>query len=147
MNKQLSAEEVLSLSMPIPIVGPMTKRAKLQRLAHIARLQSGWFKSAAAFRIYHDLELYTDDEYNSISTNGSVFALANADPVLTKAGYAGESLGDVKRFFELTRDDLHEFSCDCGGAITNRDMADRIESIARRSPARAIMIDSKSWTG
>lgn len=149
MNKPLSPDEVLSLSMPIPIVEPMTKRAKLQRLAKLARSQSGWWKSSAAFRIYHTLENYTDQDYDSISTGGSVFALANADPVLTEAGYTGTSLGDAKRFFELSREDLHEFSCDCGGAISNRDMADRIEKIARHGPdaATAIVIDSKSWTG
>jgi hypothetical protein len=33
-------------------------------------------------------------------------------------------------FFELTQDELHEFSCDCGGRISNSMMADRITAIA-----------------
>lgn len=132
MNKQLSPDEVANLSMLV-IDAPMTKRAKLLRLAHLARsLRGGWFKSAQAFRIYHSLEHYSDEQYNSIDLSGSVFALAATDPVLREAGYTAESLGDAKRFFELSREDLHEFSCNCGGEITNQDMADRIEKIANR---------------
>jgi hypothetical protein len=138
MNKQLSADEVANLSVPIPIVEPMTRQAKLQRLADIARKN---FPT----RIYHQLEHYPDEAYDEMGTTGSVFHLAKNDPVLRAAGYVGETLGDAKRFFELTRHDLHEFSCDCGGEVTNQDMADRIEKIAGRVPQ--IVIDSKSWTG
>jgi len=34
-------------------------------------------------------------------------------------------------FFELSQSDIHAFSCDCGGSISNAKMADRIEKIAR----------------
>ncbi len=37
------------------------------------------------------------------------------------------------RFFELSKNDLHEFSCDCGGVIRNDTMADRIEAVAGRA--------------
>jgi hypothetical protein len=140
MNKQLSPDEIANLSMPT-IVAPMTRRAKLMHLAHVART------STTRLGLYHQLERCSDEMYNEMSTRGSVFALGKDDPVLREAGYTGETVGDAKRFFELSREDLHEFSCDCGGDITNEDMADRIEKIAGSVPPTQIVIDSKSWTG
>jgi hypothetical protein len=35
-------------------------------------------------------------------------------------------------FFELSQHELHEFSCDCGGVITNDEMAKRINTLAAK---------------
>ncbi len=65
--------------------------------------------------------------------------MAGRDPVLQQAGLKADlpggnvSVGGAQRFFELSKSDLHEFSCDCGGVITNEEMARRVENIAARS--------------
>ena len=53
--------------------------------------------------------------------------------VLYAAGLRSGSVGDAQRFFELSREELAEFSCVCGGSINNNEMAERIERIAARS--------------
>ena len=63
---------------------------------------------------------------------GSAFALAAKDSVLHGAGLTGDSVGDAQLFFDLSREELAEFSCVCGGSINNNEMADRIECIAAR---------------
>jgi hypothetical protein len=46
---------------------------------------------------------------------------------------ASDSVGDAHRFFDLSREELADFSCVSGGSINNNEMADRIERIAARS--------------
>jgi RimJ/RimL family protein N-acetyltransferase len=52
------------------------------------------------------------------------------DPEFQKQGI-GTTIHDVMKFFGLTQQQLHEFSCDCGGAISNDQQARRIEGLAR----------------
>jgi len=60
-------------------------------------------------------------------TVATAFTLAAADPVLQGQGLPAEpSFTQVLGFFEITRDQAHAFSCDCGGQITNAQQADRI---------------------
>jgi hypothetical protein len=57
--------------------------------------------------------------------------LAIKDPIFASQGLKYESsIYDVMSFFELTKAELHEFSCDCGGDIENIDMANRIDMLA-----------------
>jgi hypothetical protein len=37
---------------------------------------------------------------------------------------------DAQQFFDLSREELAEFSCVCGGSINNNKLAERIERIA-----------------
>jgi len=119
MNKQLSPEELVTVQAV-----PMTRREKLMRFAQIIRTQT------SHLFLYNNLEDHDDVSQDSIGITNTAFAVATADPIFRDAGLTGETLGVAKRFFELSRDDLHEFSCDCGGALTNTQMADRIEKIA-----------------
>jgi len=121
MNKQLLPDEVALLAKPV-----MTRREKLLRFASIVRAHNG------AFNLYHNLEGYHPEQLNSMGLRGSAFAAAAADPILRDAGLSGQSVATAQRFFELNQHELHEFSCDCGGAIDSNDMANRIESIALR---------------
>lgn len=134
MNKQLMPDEVALLAKPV-----MTRRDKLLRFAAIVRSHRG-----TPFGLYHNLEGYNPEQLNSIGLGGSAFEAAAADPILRDAGLTGASVGDAQRFFELSQHELHEFSCNCGGEITNDDMANRIERIAGPAP---VVVDSKSWTG
>lgn len=122
MNKPLLPDEVALLAKPV-----MTRREKLLRFASIVRAHSG------TFGLYHNLEGYHPEQLGSIGINGSAFDAAAADPILRDAGADLHTVADAHRFFELSQHELHEFSCDCGGAIGNNDMANRIESLAARS--------------
>jgi hypothetical protein len=119
MNKQLSADELSVLLVPV-----MTRREKLLRFARIVRAHPG------------NLHLFSNIEYmdrRALAAERhpfSMFAAAAHDPVLADAGLHGDSVIEAMRFFELTKDELHYFSCDCGGAISNEEMARRIDSLA-----------------
>lgn len=130
MNKQLSPDEMLQIAMPIPqfeaapAAPAMTRREKLMRWAAIVREQP------LALKIFHRLEYWPPHLLEEQPTDYSAFALAAADPVLREAGLRKPSVAAAMKFFEMDRDELHPFSCDCGGAITNTVMADRIKRIA-----------------
>ena len=89
-------------------------------------------------RALHDLffinlEYRDAGEWKYLAHPGSAFALAAKDSVLHDAGLTGDSVGDAQRFFNLSREELAEFSCVCGGSINNNEMADRIERVAART--------------
>jgi hypothetical protein len=132
MNKTLTNTELGLMAVPIT----MTKREKLSRLANIVRA------SGKDFYIFDRLEERSDEDYFSLWHPHCVFALAAEDQALREAGFTPDlggitygnqvSVGNAKQFFELTREELHEFSCNCGGAIESEEMASRIERIAAR---------------
>jgi len=119
MNKQLLPEEVALLAKPV-----MTRREKLMRFAAIVRSHQ------RVFGLFRNLEHFSPEQLQQIGITNSAFEAAAADPILRDAGLIGEYVADAQRFFELSQYDLHLFSCDCSGAITNNDMARRIEDIA-----------------
>src|SRR5262245_861003 len=82
-------------------------------------------------RLYSNLEYFTYNELKQmviyaehntafgLAVRSELFGLQNPCP-----------LGDIMQRFELTQKQLHEFSCDCGGHLTNDEMAKRIEKLA-----------------
>ena len=122
MNKSLTAVK------RSPAAPPATKRQKLMRFANIIR--SG---PRCPLYLFINLEYRDAGEWKYLSHPGSPFALAAQDNVLYAAGLRSGSVGDAQRFFELSREELAEFYCVCGGRTTNDEMADRIERIAARS--------------
>ena len=103
----------------------LSRREKLLRWAELVR------QHPSAIRIFHDLEYYPAARLRSEirSDAGTAFNIAFADPVFKSVGLNATVQGAMN-FFELTQDELHEFSCDCGGRISNNMMADRITAIA-----------------
>lgn len=125
MNRPLTPAELdMLLPTAIPI---LTKREKLLRFASIIR------NAGRDFMIFHDLERMTSAQLARCEHRDSAFAAAAADNILHDAGLSSGTAAEAQRFFELSKDDLHSFSCDCGGSITNEFMADRIEAIANRA--------------
>ena len=125
MNRPLSPAELDQLTtVAIPV---MTRREKLLRFASIIR------NARRNFMIFHNLEYMTPAQLAYCSHKDSAFAAAAADNILHDAGLTCGTAAEAQRFFELSKDDLHSFSCDCGGSITNEFMADRIEAIANRA--------------
>jgi hypothetical protein len=111
----------------VPIA--MTRREKLLKLAELVRHHD------PELALFHGIEYMTSCDMRSIRPGRglatSAFALAVKDPTFNAQGLSVEStMIDVVKFFELSRDELHEFSCDCGGYITNYNQAARIERLA-----------------
>jgi hypothetical protein len=141
MNQIVNVEDLVS-ALPIKEEPrPMTRKEKLMRWAKLVRESTNH-----RLYIFHRLE-HMDDMMLRAPTyfvaNDSTFGIAMMDPVFSDLGLKGEphilpgqETGTIRQamdFFELTRDQLHEFSCDCGGRIDNEMMATRIEGIADRS--------------
>lgn len=118
MNRTIHPAELATMLH----AGTMTRREKLLRFAQIVRAHP------KRFYIFNNLENARD--YEAVYHPASAFALAAQDQILKDAGLESETVGAAKRFFQLSRADLHNFSCDCGGEINNTTMADRIEAIA-----------------
>ena len=121
MNKPLTSIELVAIP-------PVTKRQRLQRFADVIRIGP-----PRPLYLFINLEYRDPGEWKYLSHPGSPFALAAQDNILYAAGLRSGSVGDAQRFFELSREELAEFYCVCGGRTTNDEMADRIERIAARS--------------
>lgn len=131
MNKTLTPAELASSAVSFPT---LSRHDKLVRWATIIRA------TPTAFLIFHRLEYQKLGVLRATTVHpDSAFAAAFKDPILKDAGLQGSTFGDAMDFFELNQGDLHEFSCDCGGVISNEKMAKRIEGIAG-------VVDSSSWT-
>jgi len=108
----------------------LTRKEKLLHWAGLVRQQP------RRMQIFHLLEKWSSSTlacpvaHQAVGPNA--FAVAFGDPVFQAAGLKAEggSVQDAMNFFELTQDQLHEFSCNCGGEISNQDMADRITNLA-----------------
>ena len=147
MHKPLNIAERAELQLAEKVKLPMTRREKLMRLAAIARggrntlltkglKRIGWDKYYEnTWAIFHNLEFMTSFDLGRSFSPASVFDAAVKDPVLFDAGLRpdqGESVSALRamEFFELKQKELHEFSCNCGGAVTNDAMAARVEKLA-----------------
>jgi hypothetical protein len=117
----------------------MSRRDKLLLWAGMIRA------SDRPLALYHLLERYTESQLKEAriaAHDQSAFGIAISSPAFQAAGLPTKasgilgsgpktsSLHEVKGFFELSQGELHDFSCDCGGSISNDEMAKRIERIA-----------------
>ncbi|MEY9184745.1 hypothetical protein ABIG06_006293 [Bradyrhizobium sp. USDA 326] len=120
--------EVAELVSAVPV--KMTREQKLMRWADLIRRHPG------PLALFHGIEYMNRRDLEAVTiTSAHPFALsvAQADPVLQAEGLQSPtSLGDALRFFEISQHEAHAFSCDCGGAISNTDQAQRIERLAYR---------------
>lgn len=109
-----------------------------ERMMHWASLVRGY--KGGELRIFHNLEFMKEHQllYRVSDIEGgsvSAFGLAIADPVFRVSGLLSEvTIGGLMKFFGLNLEELHEFSCNCGGRISNEDMASRIERLATNKP-------------
>ena len=124
MNRQLSSTELATLSSPT-MIPTMSRREKLLRLARLIRETM-----VSPVYLFSNLEHMHPSEMIGMTHPCSAFAIAAGDESLREAGLKSDSVHDAMEFFELTRDQLHAFSCDCGGAVSNDGMARRIENVA-----------------
>jgi hypothetical protein len=120
-------EPAIVEAIPLP-QGHMTRGEKRRHWARLIRTSP-----YPRLSLFHKMEDWNDEQMR-VPRFGlgqpNAFSLALGDKTLVDAGYAGGSASDALRFFELSQTDLHAFSCDCGGAISNEEMASRIERLA-----------------
>jgi hypothetical protein len=106
------------------------------RLLHWASLVRKW---DGDLMLLHNLEYMSSYELQRVRFHSSqygpnAFKLAVNDPILQAEGLHQEaSLLELMKFMDIDSAELHEFSCDCGGAIDNEGMANRIVDIAART--------------
>jgi hypothetical protein len=126
----LHMKHVIEQELISPVPTKMDRRAKLLHWAEILR------QSRGPLALYHNLEHYPAEFRQTMvvdSTQPTAFGLACADPAFRAQGLAeSTTLAGIEQFFDLTVAELHEFSCDCGGPIGTREMADRITALAAR---------------
>ena len=123
MNKSLTSVKLTRATTPV------TKRQRLQRFADM--IQNG---PPCPVHLFVNLEYRDAGEWKYLSASWFAARRAAQDNnVLYAAGLRSGSVDDAQRFFELSREELTEFSCVSGGSINNNEMAERIERIAARS--------------
>lgn len=119
---------------------PVKKMSRAERLTHWANIVRA---HPTSLELYHQLEHHNESQLKMMlihPAHNTAFSLAVNDPVLREQGLAeGSSIHDVKGFFEVSQQELHEFSCDCGGLISNSQQADRIAKLAGTGGGGAIM--------
>lgn len=134
--KNVDIEAAVADAVKLP-VKKMTRAERLTHWANIVREQKG------NLVLYHLLEKWNLQMLKDVivhSHDGSAFSLAAADPVLREQGLsATPTMHEVMGFFEVSQSELHEFSCDCGGSISNSQQADRIAKLAGTGGGGAIM--------
>jgi hypothetical protein len=123
MNQQLSPTQLAEITK----ITTMSRREKLFRLARLIR------ECKHPLTMFTNLEYVAPAELLAMKHPASAFALAAQDPILKDAGLQGNTIGEALQFFDMTCDELHAFSCDCGGYIDNERMARRVENIANLS--------------
>lgn len=135
MNRPLSKAEldqllatsagILGVTMP----PPMTRKEKLLRWAGL--IKASKFKPRMGHLLEYQAQCYLD----IYTWRHSPMSIAFADPVFREVGLENDTVGGTIRFFELSKEDLHTFSCNCGGAISARVMAKRIRALAGPTPS------------
>jgi hypothetical protein len=121
----------VSTIVATPILVKMTAKEKLLRWADLV-VKKGGHPS-----LYHNLEYYQDSELANLrADNTSALGVAVRDAEFRSQGLGNGkdpssiNVKEVRNFFGLSTAELHEFSCDCGGALSARQQADRIIHLA-----------------
>lgn len=121
--------EIGELVSAIPLDPPkMTRAEKLHHWAELVR------KADHRIGLMHAVEYMSRADLAHVQIGHvmhTALGIAALDPKFQAEGLSTTtSLGDALRFFEVTQHQAHAFSCDCGGAISNAEQADRIARLA-----------------
>jgi hypothetical protein len=126
--QHLRQEQIAALAQPIP----MSRDDRLERWATLIE------RNSEPVRNFHHLEYLSQNDLDRLAVRHSAFALAAGDPILKEAGLISDKVGDGMRFFELSKEDVHDLSCDCFGHISNRRAANRIRRLKSSQPPTSI---------
>lgn len=117
--QHVSAKDLVSA---IPV--QMTKKEKLLRWAELVR------EHRYNICLYSNLEYMTKSQRDTFMVtpeHRTAFSVAIEDPTFKEQGLTSHTLSNVLKFFDLSVAEAHAFSCDCGGTISNKEQAARIE--------------------
>src|SRR3546814_16294142 len=126
-------EQIERTASTRPITGlneAMPRRERLARWTEILEQQPGLLRSIEG------LEL---SESGIRRADCSPLSIAFADPILRAAGLRGDSVDDARRFFGLSRDELHYLVCLChhGQAISTTLAAHCVRNAMQRTERAA----------
>lgn len=124
MTKHITETEILS-AVPVPPI--MTRKDKLERWADLIS------KYGDDIQLVHRLEYWDewqlDASLNQLYVLKTAFQIASDDPMFKTMGLI-DTASSAMNFFEIDQHEIHEFTCDCGGHLSNTAMARRIRNIA-----------------
>jgi hypothetical protein len=126
--KHHKLEDLGAVAEVIPFtVVKMSRKERLQRWADLLEPIAG--KLNALTRI----EYLPAAERLHARADNSPLEVAFRDPVLREEGLAGDRLGEIMRFFELSDRQAHRLFCDChySGTMTGTGLAARLRTIAK----------------
>ncbi len=152
MHEPLSAEKTAELQKEFPVdeaPTKLTKREKLLRLADIVEKYRG------SVYVFDRIEQRNDNNLKQYWHPLSVFSIAVAqDDVFRKdglrvtdvPGYPGQvTVYDGRTYFEMTGDELHAISCNCGGELRANDMASRLRTMANGGHIAQFIRGTFAW--
>lgn len=125
MTEVLSKAKLKDLEAKHPVI--MTRKEKLLHWAELVR------KAPRQLFLFDGLEHWSPRDLRNpmlIGSNRTAFSAAASDEKFREAGLKDHTPAAAMEFFELSQQDLHEFSCNCGGLISNEEMANRIQRLA-----------------
>jgi hypothetical protein len=103
----------------------MTKKERLLYWANIIRT------APHPVVLLSNLEHWTPPELATMNLSmATPFCMAASDATFQKMGL-GNTVRSAMEFFDLSVEQLHSFSCDCGGYVDNERMAQRITNLAK----------------
>lgn len=127
MHQRLTADQIAALDATAPTATAMTRTEKLERWATLLA------KYNYDIVLGDRLERRHPDDLKASAWPGSPMAIAFGDKTLKAAGLAGDTVGDAMNFFELTAEDIHALSCNCGGVATGENMAARVRGFIQQT--------------
>jgi|SRR5882724_4424331 len=123
--KNVDVEAAVATATAIPVKKIMTRTEKLTHWAGLVR------KHPSTLGLYDSLEHRTYQHATmQVKADNTALGLAARDQALVDQGFTETTVAGAMTFFELSLDNLHAFSCNCGGSIGNADQANRIERLA-----------------
>jgi|SRR5882672_3499001 len=125
--KHVDVEQAVTAA--VPVRKAMTRSEKLMHWAGLVRAHQG---NLALYHLLEHVAARELDIYNILHAR-TALGVAAGDPVLTEQGFTDKTVGGALRFFDMSIDQLHAFSCNCGGEIGNADQAARIERLAAQT--------------
>jgi hypothetical protein len=86
------------------------------------------------------IEFLSKEERMLARADDTPLSIAHDDPVLRAQGLNGDTVGDAISFFNLSDEELHHLVCDCHyhGTMTGKAVADRVRSVANRTPISSL---------
>jgi hypothetical protein len=119
-------------------VTPAESRASLSREERLARLAEVLERDPhRRLRPLQEIEWKLPHERRALRTDESPLTVAYEDPVLRTEGLAGDRLGDVMDFFQLSEHEAHVAFCSChlGSSFKAKVAATRVRGLMNGTSA------------